>query len=87
MPLDFPTKPPPVPVLADGDETADRIALVERYNHLVGKPQKITRTIQKQFVMGFMSKDEIASLRAMYLCMIAVAEAVAATGTAGQTQD
>ena len=39
--------------------------LVGRYNGLVGKPKKITRTIQQQFVMGFMSKDGIASLRAM----------------------
>jgi len=84
MPLTYPTKLPPVAVLADDDEIARRTVLVERYNGLVGQPKKITRTIQKQFVMGFMSKDEIVSLRAMYLCMIAAAEAIAAIGADGQ---
>lgn len=66
----------------DGAEAASRSALVACYNRRVGAPKKITRTVQKQFVMGFMSEDEIASLRAMYLCVIAAAEAAGAIGSA-----
>ena len=84
MSLDHPTQPPPVALLTDDDEAAERTALVAQYNQRVGKPKKITRTIQKQFVMGFMSQDEIASLHAMYLCMIAAADAVAAIGADGR---
>lgn len=56
--------------LPDVEEAANRVQLVKRYNCLVGKPGNITRTIQKQFLMGFMSKDEIESLRKVYLCVI-----------------
>ncbi|MBD8533415.1 MULTISPECIES: hypothetical protein [unclassified Massilia] len=70
-------------LLIDGEESAHRTALVACYNRCVGAPKKITRTIQKQFVMGFMSEDEIASLRAMYLCVIAAAEAADASSRAG----
>ena len=70
----------------DGNEAAHRTALVECYNRCVGAPKKITRTIQKQFVMGFMSEDEIASLRAMYLCVITAVQAADASGRAGHTE-
>jgi len=83
MSLEYPTTPPPAALSTDNEDAADRTALVERYNGCVGQPKKITRTIQKQFVMGFMSKDEIASLRSMYLCVIAAVEATAGTGIGG----
>jgi len=75
MHLKHPAMPPPVALNSDADEAARRTLLVERYNRLVGQPKKITRTIQKQFLMGFMSPHEIESLRGMYQCVIAAMEA------------
>ena len=69
----FPTLPIPGES-PDAEEVENRAQLVKRYNCLVGKPGKITRTIQKQFVTGFMSKDEVESLRSLYKCVIAVME-------------
>ena len=65
---------PSLAALPDAQEAVGRAELVNRYNHLVGPPKKITRTIQKQFLMGFMSVPDTESLRALYTCMIAVAE-------------
>jgi hypothetical protein len=56
------------------NEVADRARLVKRYNCLLGKPGKITSTIQKQFLMGFMSNDEVEALRSVYDCVIKVME-------------
>lgn len=56
------------------DEVDKRARLVKRYNCLVGKPGKITCTIQKQFLMGFMNKHEVESLRSVYECVIAAME-------------
>ena len=58
----------------DEDEVENRARLVKRYNCLVGKPGKITSTIQKQFLMGFMNKHEVESLRSVYECVIAAME-------------
>ncbi len=74
MPLEHPSTPSRVALTSDAEEAACRNRLVQRYNCLVGKPKKITRTIQKQFLMGFMSKDDIASLCALYKCVIAAME-------------
>jgi hypothetical protein len=61
--------------LQSAEEAAGRDRLVQRYNCLVGKPGKITRTIQKQFLMGFMSQNDVESLRGLYTCVIAAMEA------------
>jgi len=74
MSLTHPTMPPCLALTSDADEVARRTRLVERYNCLVGEPKKITRTIQKQFVMGFMSQLEIESLRGLYQCVITAVE-------------
>lgn len=58
----------------NGDEVENRARLVKRYNCLVGTPGKITCTIQKQFLMGFMSKDEVDALRSVYKCVISAME-------------
>ena len=60
---------PFVAALPNAEEAAARVQLVKRYNCLVGKPGKITKTIQKQFLMGFMSKDDTESLRGLYRCV------------------
>jgi hypothetical protein len=65
---------PTLAALKDAQEALGRVELVGRYNHLVGAPKKITRTIQKQFLMGFMSKDDTESLRGLYKCVIAAVE-------------
>lgn len=75
MPFETPATLPNIAVLHDAQEAADRVELVNRYNQLVGAPKKITRTIQKQFLMGFMSKDDTESLRGLYKCVIAAVEA------------
>lgn len=74
MPFETPATLPTIAVLHDAQEAADRAELVNRYNQLVGAPKKITRTIQKQFLMGFMSKDDTESLRGLYKCVIAAVE-------------
>jgi hypothetical protein len=75
MPLEHPAMPPNVALIRDADEAARRARLVGRYNCLVGNPKKITRTIQKQFLMGFMSQNDVESLRGLYTCVIAAMEA------------
>lgn len=74
MPHEQPAMLPSLAALPDAQEAVGRAELVNRYNHLVGPPKKITRTIQKQFLMGFMSVHDTESLRALYKCMIAAAE-------------
>ena len=74
MPFETPATLPTIAVLHDAQEAADRVQLVNRYNQLVGAPKKITRTIQKQFLMGFMSTDDTESLRGLYKCVIAASE-------------
>jgi hypothetical protein len=83
MSLDFPTMPPRVALITDADEAARRAWLVERYNSLAGKPKKITKTIQKQFLMGFMGQDETEALRGFYNCWIAAMESVLRSSDAG----
>ena len=83
MSLDFPTVPPRVALITDADEAARRARLVERYNSLAGKPKKITKTIQKQFLMGFMSHDDTEALRGFYNCVIAAIESVLRSRHAG----
>jgi hypothetical protein len=56
------------------NDIAERIQLVKRYNCLVGKPGKITSTIQKQFLTGFMSNDDVEALRSVYDCVIQAME-------------
>ena len=65
---------PVTAALQSAEEAAGRDQLVQRYNCLVGKPGKITRTIQKQFLMGFMSQNDVESLRGLYTCVIAAME-------------
>jgi hypothetical protein len=65
---------PVVAALQSAEEAAGRVRLVQRYNCLVGKPGKITRTIQKQFLMGYMSQNDVQSLRGLYTCVIAAME-------------
>ena len=68
---------PTLPVLdasPNEEEVEHRAQLVKRYNCVMGKPGKITRTIQKQFLTGFMHKDEVESLRSMYKCVISAME-------------
>lgn len=74
MPLDQCRPLPVVAVLPNAEEAAARVQLVNRYNCLVGKPGKITKTIQKQFLMGFMSQDDAESLRGLYRCVSAAME-------------
>lgn len=75
-PLEHPATLPAMAALDDPDEAARRVRLVSRYNCLLGKPGKITRTIQKQFLMGFMSRNDVESLRGLYTCVIAAMESV-----------
>ena len=70
-PLEHHKTLPVAGALQSAEEAAGRDRLVQRYNCLVGKPGKITRTIQKQFLMGFMSQNDVESLRALYTCVIA----------------
>lgn len=74
MPLHHPATLPVIAALQDAQEAAGRVELVARYNALAGKPKKIIRTVQKQFLMGFMSKDDTESLRGLYRCLIAAME-------------
>jgi len=73
-PLEHHKTLPVAGALQSAEEAAGRDRLVQRYNCLVGKPGKITRTIQKQFLMGFMSQNDVESLRGLYTCVIAAME-------------
>ncbi|KQQ88947.1 hypothetical protein [Massilia sp. Leaf139] len=77
---------PPIPPAfapAAPQDAMRRARLVERYNDLVGKPGKIRRTIQKQFLIGFMSDDELASLHGLYRCVIDAIESAKGLQSAG----
>ena len=81
MPLKHPAMPPHAALNIGPEEAAVRVQLVNRYNCLVGKPGKITKTIQKQFLMGFMGKDDTESLRGLYRCVSAAMESAIRNGT------
>ena len=68
------------------DEVENRAQLVKRYNCLVGKPGKITSTIQKQFLMGFMNNGEVEALRSLYQCVITAMESAIRLQTTDSAQ-
>jgi len=48
------------------DNVANRLQLINYYNFLLGAPTAAVATIQRDFVMGAMTSDEMSSFASLY---------------------